>query len=546
MRALTAREQERCIGGHPLCGSETAGVGNARASLYEGATYFLTPGAHVDAEAYRRLYSLLGADRRAPGGSRPRRARPSHGRRQPSAARARQRADDSGRAARRFARCAPLGGAELPRPHAHRGQQSARVDGHLPRQPRGASGCRGHLPGGAAGGARSLAADDPARLEDTITRRRSSASGCWRSRTCSRAISTGWSSRSRIVLGSCRRSRSGSGDANINIEDMSLHHKSAELGGTLTVYVLGEDVAKRGRPCARRAGLRRESREPVRMTVVALDGPVASGKSTVARAVAAGLGYVYLDTGAMYRAVGLLATEAGVALDDEAAVVALALAAPLRFGGDGRLFVGERDVSAAIRTLDAGSAASLVSALPGVRRVLVDQQRALARDSDIVMEGRDIGTNVFPDAEIKVFLTARPDVRAARRAAELQARGEEVDDRPGPRGARRARPARLHARGRAAAPGRRRRRDRHLGHDAGRCRAERSLALVGEKAGAGDEALGPPSSRSRRQRALHVLPLDRRAALRRPVPLPRARHRESARRRAGDRHHQPQGATSTR
>ena len=163
------------------------------------------------------------------------------------------------------------------------------------------------------------------------------------------------------------------------------------------------------------------------MTVVALDGPVASGKSTVARAVAAGLGYVYLDTGAMYRAVGLLATEAGVSLDDEAAVVALALTAPLRFGGDGRLFVGERDVSAAIRTLDAGSAASLVSALPGVRRVLVDLQRALARDIDIVMEGRDIGTNVFPDAEIKVFLTARPEVRAARRAAELQARGEEVD-----------------------------------------------------------------------------------------------------------------------
>jgi cytidylate kinase len=163
------------------------------------------------------------------------------------------------------------------------------------------------------------------------------------------------------------------------------------------------------------------------MTVVAIDGPVASGKSTVARAVAAGLGYVYLDTGAMYRAVGLLATEAGVPLDDEAAVVALAVAEPSRFDGDGRLFVGERDVSAASRTLEAGSAASLVSALPGVRRVLVDQQRALARDIDIVMEGRDIGTNVFPDAEIKVFLTARPDVRAARRATELQARGEEVD-----------------------------------------------------------------------------------------------------------------------
>jgi cytidylate kinase len=163
------------------------------------------------------------------------------------------------------------------------------------------------------------------------------------------------------------------------------------------------------------------------MTVVAVDGPMGSGKSTVARRVAERLGYVYLDTGAMYRAVGLLATEAGIPFDDEAGVVALAHGAPLRFAGDGHIFVGERDVSAAIRTLDAGSAASLVSAVPGVRRVLVEQQRALARDTDIVMEGRDIGTNVFPGAEVKVYLTARPEVRAARRAAELRARGEHVD-----------------------------------------------------------------------------------------------------------------------
>jgi cytidylate kinase len=164
------------------------------------------------------------------------------------------------------------------------------------------------------------------------------------------------------------------------------------------------------------------------VTVVALDGPVASGKSTVARLVAARLGYVYLDTGAMYRAVGLLAGEAGVELDDEPAVVAVARRAALRFDADGRLFAGARDVSRAIRTLEMGEAASKVSALPGVRALLVVEQRRIGGSADIVMEGRDIGTNVFPGAEVKVFLTARPEVRAARRAAELRGRGEQVDD----------------------------------------------------------------------------------------------------------------------
>jgi len=164
------------------------------------------------------------------------------------------------------------------------------------------------------------------------------------------------------------------------------------------------------------------------MTVVAVDGPVGSGKSTVARRVAALLGYVYLDTGAMYRAVGLLATEAGVGLDDEDAVVALARSAGLRFDAAGRLFAGVRDVSDAIRTLEMGAAASRVSALPGVRSLLVEEQRRLAGNTDIVMEGRDIGTNVFPDAALKVYLTARPEVRAERRAAELRAGGDEVDD----------------------------------------------------------------------------------------------------------------------
>lgn len=164
------------------------------------------------------------------------------------------------------------------------------------------------------------------------------------------------------------------------------------------------------------------------MTVVAVDGPMGSGKSTVARRVAERLGYLYLDTGAMYRAVGLLASEAGAALTDEAAVMAVARTAGLRFDAAGRLFAGARDVSDAIRTLEMGEAASLVSALPGVRTLLVDEQRRIGRGTDIVMEGRDIGTNVFPDAEVKVYLTARPEVRAARRAAELRAKGEEVDD----------------------------------------------------------------------------------------------------------------------
>ena len=164
------------------------------------------------------------------------------------------------------------------------------------------------------------------------------------------------------------------------------------------------------------------------MTVAAVDGPVGSGKSTVARRVARRLGYIYLDTGAMYRAVGLLASEAGVPLDDEEAVVAVARDARLYLDAEGRLFAGQRDLSTAIRTLEMGAAASLVSALAGVRRLLVEEQRALGEDTDIVMEGRDIGTNVFPDAAVKVFLTARPEVRAARRTAELRAKGEDVDE----------------------------------------------------------------------------------------------------------------------
>lgn len=160
--------------------------------------------------------------------------------------------------------------------------------------------------------------------------------------------------------------------------------------------------------------------------VVAIDGPSGSGKSSVARAVAERLGLLYLDTGAMYRAVGLLAREAGVSPDDDAAVTAVAARADLRFDGDGRLHAGRRDLSAAIRSLEAGELASRVSALAGVRRLLVERQRALARERGVVMEGRDIGTNVVPDAAVKVYLTARPEVRARRRWKELRAGGADV------------------------------------------------------------------------------------------------------------------------
>ncbi len=163
------------------------------------------------------------------------------------------------------------------------------------------------------------------------------------------------------------------------------------------------------------------------MTVVAIDGPVGSGKSTVARRAAEQLGYLYLDTGAMYRAVGLLAAEAGVPLDDEAAVLGVAESVELRFDASGRLFAGGRDVGDAIRTLEMGTAASRVSALPAVRALLVERQRSLGAGGDTVMEGRDIGTNVFPDAAVKIFLTARPEIRAGRRADELWAKGDEVD-----------------------------------------------------------------------------------------------------------------------
>jgi len=155
--------------------------------------------------------------------------------------------------------------------------------------------------------------------------------------------------------------------------------------------------------------------------IVAIDGPAGSGKSTVAKLAAEKLGFAYLDTGAMYRAVTWRALEMGIAVDDELALTAIASNEPIRFGyleGEhlpSEVFINEVDVTREIRTPDTDHAVSPVSAVLGVREALVAQQQRIGALQDTVMEGRDIGTAVFPDAELKVFLTASPEVRAARR-----------------------------------------------------------------------------------------------------------------------------------
>jgi CMP/dCMP kinase len=167
----------------------------------------------------------------------------------------------------------------------------------------------------------------------------------------------------------------------------------------------------------------------MRRIVVAIDGPAGAGKSTASRALAQRLGYGYVDTGAMYRAVGVLAAERGVAFEDDDALERLVtgLSFELRDGGT-TLAVDGREVSAAIRRADAGELASRVSTRPAVRSRLVALQRALGASGGVVMEGRDIGTVVFPDAPVKLYLIASPAERARRRAAELRARGEQVDE----------------------------------------------------------------------------------------------------------------------
>jgi cytidylate kinase len=169
------------------------------------------------------------------------------------------------------------------------------------------------------------------------------------------------------------------------------------------------------------------SEEPYR-PIVAIDGPSGAGKSTVARALARRLGVPYIDTGAMYRAVGLAARDSGIKLPltDPEEVAAIAENSSIDLdvsSGQTRVLLDGRDVSETIRLPEISLYASSVSAIPAVRRRLVREQRRLAAERGGVLEGRDIGTRVFPDTPHKFFLTAQLDVRAARRATELEARG---------------------------------------------------------------------------------------------------------------------------
>jgi len=168
----------------------------------------------------------------------------------------------------------------------------------------------------------------------------------------------------------------------------------------------------------------------LRELIIAIDGPVGSGKSTLARRVAELMGYVYIDTGAMYRSIALKALRRGVALEAADSLTALAgdtrIDLRARDGGQ-QVFLDGEDVTSAIRTPEVAQTASKVAVVPGVRRVLVAEQRRAGGQGGVVMEGRDIGTVVFPDAELKIFLTASPEIRAERRWREHQQKGDSID-----------------------------------------------------------------------------------------------------------------------
>lgn len=158
--------------------------------------------------------------------------------------------------------------------------------------------------------------------------------------------------------------------------------------------------------------------------IIAIDGPAGAGKSTIARRLAERLGCLYIDTGAMYRAVALWALRAGVDLADMHRLEQLAREARIELLPGSRVLLNGEEVTEAIRTAEVAQAASKVSALPGVRRALLDKQRAYAAAASVVMEGRDIGSVVFPQADIKIFLDADPAVRAARRLRDLEQAGQ--------------------------------------------------------------------------------------------------------------------------
>ncbi len=163
---------------------------------------------------------------------------------------------------------------------------------------------------------------------------------------------------------------------------------------------------------------------------VAIDGPAGAGKSTISRKAAAELGYIYIDTGALYRTVGLNALRKGADIDNPETIIATLtdeLKVELKFiDGEQRMFLCGEDVSDKIRTPEASMAASKVSAVPAVRAYLFDLQKNLAKVNDCIMDGRDIGTVVLPEADVKIFLTASPEARAERRFKELTEKGMDV------------------------------------------------------------------------------------------------------------------------
>lgn len=159
-----------------------------------------------------------------------------------------------------------------------------------------------------------------------------------------------------------------------------------------------------------------------RSPVITIDGPTASGKGTVAHRVAKHLGFHYLDSGALYRLTALMATRHGIALDDEEAIATMARTLPCRFV-HGHVFLEEADVTDAVRAEEVGVAASRIAVLPAVRQALVDLQVAFRYTPGLVADGRDMGTVIFPDASLKVFLTASAEARASRRYKQLIEKG---------------------------------------------------------------------------------------------------------------------------
>lgn len=165
------------------------------------------------------------------------------------------------------------------------------------------------------------------------------------------------------------------------------------------------------------------------MINIAIDGPSGAGKSTVAKALAKKLGYIYVDTGALYRAIGLYVRRAGVLPENSAGVIALLPEIDVRLAyenGEQKVLLSGEDVGSLIRTNEISSYASKVSAIPEVRTFLLELQRDMARKNNVIMDGRDIGTVILPDADVKIFMTASPEARIRRRYEELLASGQSV------------------------------------------------------------------------------------------------------------------------